>query len=499
MLQKNHPQLDLGKPVAEFTITTGVSKTSILSFPKFLTDSSGTGRFGPIAAGNFNHMAGEHGKFLIFDAKWYEKNYEATVRIKLDSPLLIEIFSKEGYNKDFMSRLEDYLILTLQAFEDAIRKETIFITFVPGIQETSKLSTRTKFSQKIFSGNMLNLILAAILFSFLIIFLISAFAPALIEYTPFIMIGFMLAIVLSAGKIVALSSNWRINEEHTDVVIVECKLDNTIIGSFMQTYGQSLSPLKMKIYDLMTSQRRAATSLEIANIFSEFGINVTPEQIIVKRVDVYGIVKRVAEKFEIPIPTIMITKNFRPNAAATGFTKHLATMMITIGLIIQLEEHEIELVVGHELSHLRFGDPVILFSIFSLEYLARMYVYYQYIVNFSILYLILVFWLVFFLGKFLEARADLEAAYILRDPQTMATSLKKIGFRRLALDVGFIEGKESTISEWFAFDPHPPIGYRIRRLEKLDLRMVPVGYVPKHTMLISISDVFGGIKAAMRR
>jgi heat shock protein HtpX len=102
--------------------------------------------------------------------------------------------------------------------------------------------------------------------------------------------------------------------------------------------------------------------------------------------------------------------------------------------------------------------------------------------------------MIFFVGKLLEARADLEAAYLLRDPRTMATSLKKIGFRRLILDERFIEGKESTLEDWFAFDPHPPIGYRIRRLESLDMNDVP-----KHTFLRSISDVFRGIRKAMAR
>lgn len=458
-------------------------------------ESSGAGKFGPIAAGGFNQIAGEHGKFLIFNAKWYQENYDAVVRIRLDTPLHVEIFSAQGENKNFSRRLEDYLLLTLQAFEEIVRAEMIYMTFVPGSEETSKLSARGKLSERFLTGNMLNLILLSFLLSAVIVIFVGP------TYGPIVLMVTFLAIMLSAGKIMALTSNWRITNEHPDVVIVECKLDNTIMASFMQTYGQSLPILKKKVYDLMTEKRRIASPEEVASIFSGFGIVVSPDQIIVKRVDIYNIVKRAAEKFEMPTPTIMITKNFKPNAAATGFTKHLATMLITIGLIVQLEDKEIELVVGHELSHLRFGDPAILFSIIVTEYLARVYLYSNYLMNTLVFfsYIFLIFWLIFFFGKFLEARADLEAAYILRDPQTMANSLKKIGFRRLALDIGFIEGRDATVDDWFAFDPHPPIGYRIRRMERLDLNTVPVGYVPKHTLLRSIADVFGGIRAAMRR
>ena len=238
----------------------------------------------------------------------------------------------------------------------------------------------------------------------------------------------------------------------------------------------------------MTQENRQFSSSEAARLFTEAGIPTTQEQIIVKRINVFEIVKRATKRFGMPIPAVVVTRNPNPNAAATGFTKRLATMLITFGLLVQLEEKEIELVVGHELSHLRFGDPAILFSIITAEYLLRVYVLLPYIAAFSLIYLIFIFWLIFFFGKLLEARADLEAAYILRDPMTMANSLKKIGFKRLLLDSNFIEGKQTSFGDWFAFDPHPPLGFRIRRMEGLNL-----DNVPKHTLLRSVSDVFHGM------
>ncbi|MEM2838798.1 MAG: M48 family metalloprotease [Thermoplasmata archaeon] len=480
--------LELGEPCATFTLTTEVTKNSIISFPKFLIESSNQGRFGQIAAGNFNHVAGEHGKFLVFDAKWYPKDYSAVVRIRLDSPLTVDIFSRQGANKEFARRLEDYLLLMLQAFEEVVRSETIYMTFMPGQEKTSRLTIQRKFSEKFLTGNMLNLFLLSIIIGVIIILIFG------VNIGPIVLVVLIFAIVLSAGKIVALTSDWRITAEHPEVVIVKCKLDRAMIGSFMQTYGDRLPSLKKNIYDFMTEKRRQATPEEISNFFWKAGIVIPPDQIIVKRINVYGIVKKAADRFRAPVPTIMITKNPKPNAAATGVSKHLATIMITIGLLIQLDENEIELVVGHEMSHLRFGDPAILFTVFSCEYLARVYLYYAVIAPIWPLYLFFIFYVIFFVGKLLEARADLEAAYILRDPKTMATSLKKIGFRRLILDERFIEGKESTLEDWFAFDPHPPIGYRIRRLESLDMNDVP-----KHTFLRSISDVFRGIRKAMAR
>jgi heat shock protein HtpX len=483
--------LDLGTPVFSFTLSTEIAKGSLVSFPKFLTEISGSGRFGSIAAGDFHQIAGEHGKFLVFNAVWPQESYSATIRMKLESPIAIDIFSYSGNNPRFNRCLEDYLLLSLQLFEESIRKDTIYMAFVPGSEATSKLSGRTSLSEKFFRGNMLNLFLLSIILGVLLLLLLQGLGLGRIA--PFVMIAVLLSIVLSAGKILAVRSDWRITEKNTDLVIIECKLDSSVVPTFFRDRESSLSALKRRLYEMMACEKRQLNHTDVARLFTEAGIPATPEQVVVKRINIYEIVKRAANRFEMPIPAIVVTKNPNPNAAATGFSKRLATMLITFGLIVQLEEKEIELVVGHELSHLRFGDPAILFSIIVSEYLLRVYVFLPYIAAFSLIYLILIFWLIFFFGKFLEARADLEAAYILRDPQTMANSLKKIGFKRLMLDSDFIEGRQTNLGKWLAFDPHPPLGFRIRRMENLDLNNVP-----KHTLLRSISDVFGGMSSSRK-
>jgi len=226
----------------------------------------------------------------------------------------------------------------------------------------------------------------------------------------------------------------------------------------------------------------------MAEIFTLAGLPTRPENFLVKRIDVYGIVEKAASKFKLSVPTIVVTQNAAPNAAATGFTKRLATMLITMGLLVQLDEEEVEVVVGHELSHLKSGDPVALFSLVGAEYLGRVYIWMPFIQAFIIPYLIFVFWGIFFFGKFLESRADLEAGIILGKPKVMAESLKKIGFRRLVLEERFLEPDVSRLGEWLRFDPHPPLYFRIQRLEALD----PLN-PPKHTLLSSIRAVASGL------
>jgi heat shock protein HtpX len=75
----------------------------------------------------------------------------------------------------------------------------------------------------------------------------------------------------------------------------------------------------------------------------------------------------------------------------------------------------------------------------------------------------------------------------MRKPKVMAESLKKIGFRRLVLTERFLEPGGSRLGEWVRFDPHPPLYFRIQRLESLDLENPP-----RHPFLSSVRAVMSG-------
>ena len=62
-------------------------------------------------------------------------------------------------------------------------------------------------------------------------------------------------------------------------------------------------------------------------------LNVVQKARLVKMVDVYNIVKTAAEKFNLPIPKIVISNTMVPNAAATGPSPSRGLVLITTGLI----------------------------------------------------------------------------------------------------------------------------------------------------------------------
>ena len=90
--------------------------------------------------------------------------------------------------------------------------------------------------------------------------------------------------------------------------------------------------------------------------------------------------------------------------------------------------------------------------------------------------------LIFFVAKFFEARADLVSAMMVGNPEVLAGSLEKIGYQRL-----LYERKGSyRIQEWLGLDPHPPIYFRVRRLQNLSSERVA------HPLIQSIKDVMKG-------
>jgi heat shock protein HtpX len=178
-----------------------------------------------------------------------------------------------------------------------------------------------------------------------------------------------------------------------------------------------------------------------------------------------------------------------PNAAASGPSPSRGVVLITTGLLVQLEEPEILSVIGHEFGHLKGRDPLILFGLTSAEFLFRYYVLLSLFPVIFVSFLFFVyFWavmtVIFFVAKFFEARADLISAIIMGQPKVLARALEKIGFHRLL----FERAPSFRLQEWLGLDSHPPIYFRVERLDNLK---EPIKI--KHPLITSVREIFKGL------
>jgi heat shock protein HtpX len=471
--------------VHSFVIDTELSHSQLLAYPKFIREHMAFGQLPGIVMGELEALASAGGHFMEFKSGPQRSQYQCLVRVYLERPIKVEVMSSMGRDQEFEKQLQNVILMVTQFFEEEARKSTLYMAFVPGSPKTAAVRQRSSIFRAIFSGNMINLFMISILIGLVVYAIMSSIGLRL--YAPVAMIALMLSLVLSAGRLVALRSPWKITSSSREVVLVQHQVPEGMLQHYVGEYRDRIKIAKGRAYELYAGCPGTVCAESMAEVFTNAGLPADKNDFLVRRIDIYSMVERVAQKFGLSVPTIVISQDPRPNAAATGFTKRLGTMIITMGLLVQLDEKEIELVVGHELSHLRSGDPIVLFSLVMAEYLARVYIYWQYIAAFWIPYLLFVFWAIFFFGKFLESRADLEAGLILRKPKVMAESLKKIGFRRLVLAERFLEPGGSRLGEWLKFDPHPPLYFRIQRLEALD-----VDNPPKHPFLSSVKAVTSG-------
>ncbi|MEM5812424.1 MAG: zinc metalloprotease HtpX [Candidatus Aenigmatarchaeota archaeon] len=204
-------------------------------------------------------------------------------------------------------------------------------------------------------------------------------------------------------------------------------------------------------------------------------------------------VERLSREAGIPKPRVFVVPNNVPNAFATGRNPKNAAIAVTQGLM-ELNEEEIEGVLSHEIGHIRNRD--ILTSTIAAT-LAGAISYIAQIGYFSLygggdergagsiigLVLIVIFaplaalMIRMAISRSMEFRADRYGAVITKNPNGLASALRKIS--DFAKHNPMKGGSSATShmwivnpfrGDWFTnlFSTHPPIEERIRRLMAME-------------------------------
>lgn len=401
--------------------------------------------------------------------------------------------SSEDVSMEFVEEVKQDLVIAVQFFEEKIRQSTLYFAWREGEEVLpEKLHGKEK-------KTLNRLLLETQIFLFIIfitasIFLFAVFALFdVIWLAPIILIAFQFIIVLNSDKIIARIGDWRITADNPSIHILQYHLSADEFDAFKKKYSRDmLLEMKKEIHENTLAMGKPIDCETAQKVFLKHGLECRPEDMSTKTVNVYQLVKTVAEKFNFSIPKILVSNTMLPNAAASGPSPSRGVVLITTGLFVQLEEDEIQSVLGHEFGHLKGRDPLILFAITAAEYLLRFYILFGlfpilFFSGISILYLLFVMGVIYFVAKFFEARADLVSAQVMGQPEVLAEALEKIGFRRLQ----FERSPSYRVQEWLSWDPHPPIYFRVERLEKMQSPEKA-----KHPLLQSIKDVIRGFSAS---
>ncbi len=384
--------------------------------------------------------------------------------------------------EDAVSKSKEDIEIAVNAFEEQVRNNSLFFAWREGesiVPETVS-GKENKSLRRIFLETQI-LLMAAFMTVGILLFLIIG---------PLVVIA-LLAIqfifVFYSNKIIARSADWHITEKNPYIHILQYPLSAGLDKSTKKLPKKDLTKLKQEIYKITIAENGELDCQKAHAAFAEFGIDCKSEDLIARKVNVYDVVKRTADKFGYKVPEIIVSNTLLPNAAASGPSPSRGIVLITTGTFLQLNEEEIESVLGHEFGHLRGHDPLWLYGLSAVQYLFWFFIIFGFLRTGSLFLIIIYLWallsLTYFISKFFEARADLISAMVIGKPEVLADSLEKIGFQRL-----FYERVPSfRFQEWLNWDPHPPIYFRIARLRNLsDPSKI------KHPLLQSAREVTRG-------
>ncbi len=211
--------------------------------------------------------------------------------------------------------------------------------------------------------------------------------------------------------------------------------------------------------------------------------------------ELYGIVRRLAQKAGMPMPRVYIIEEDQPNAFATGRNPSHAAVAVTTGIMRILNQEELAGVIGHELSHIRHRD--ILVSTIAatiagaISYLAQMAQWAAFFGHrddeeggnpiaaliMMIIGPIAALIVQMAISRSREYLADEGGARLVGNPRYLANALRKLHLasQKIPMDANpatshmFIVNPFSGGGLFRLFSTHPPIEERIARLESMSL------------------------------
>ena len=436
---------------------------------------------------------GDNLTYFVTDSKG---NQIVQVEVKSGTPFELKINPLEpSVTQTTLEEAKQDVLIAMQTFAQNVRSATVYFAWREGEEIVPEAYTKPEKSfNRFFIETQILFFVVFIVFGMAIFITIAAVSPGAFLIAPLILIAIQFVFVFYSNRFIARTADWHITQNNPIIHFLEYYLPVSAKGDFNKTYPrETLLKIKKEIYDEIISKKGEVDCQAAQQIFLKYGVPCELDNLKAKRVNVYDLVKSIADRFRFPMPKIVVSNTMVPNAAASGPSPSRGLVLITTGLLVRLNDEEVLSVLGHEFGHLRGRDPLILYGLVSAEFLFRFYVLLPLLpVIFTSFLFIAYFWaimvVIFFIAKFFEARADLVSAMIVGTPEILANSLEKIGFQRLLYE----RTPSFRIQEWLGLDPHPPIYFRVDRLEKISPEKI------KHPLLESIRDVIGGFFATLK-
>ena len=176
----------------------------------------------------------------------------------------------------------------------------------------------------------------------------------------------------------------------------------------------------------------------------------------------YGMVEKLAKEAGIPTPKIGISMLEIPNAFAFGRSKRDGRVCVTKGLLRILNDEELEAVIGHEISHIKHRDMVVITMLSVIPLLSYLIFWNSLwgrrrgegaaIAFVAFLVYLISNLIVLYVNRIREYYADYGSAILTKKPHALASALYRITLSTSGLPKEKIKEAEG-MKAFFATDP----------------------------------------------
>lgn len=137
----------------------------------------------------------------------------------------------------------------------------------------------------------------------------------------------------------------------------------SVLGVLLVTFGAVIGYIMGDMIFWISVMFIIAISMNIVSYYKcdSIAIKTTHTKLISEKDNprLYGIIKKVSEFAGIPMPKVGIMPSQIPNAFATGRDEKHAVVVATTGILLMLDDDELEAVIGHEISHITHKDVLV--------------------------------------------------------------------------------------------------------------------------------------------
>lgn len=209
----------------------------------------------------------------------------------------------------------------------------------------------------------------------------------------------------------------------------------------------------------------------------------------------HNIVENLVDKNGIPKPKVAVVNSGVPNAFATGKSPRSSLIAVTTGILGLLDDEELEAVIGHELTHVRNRDVLVLTLASVFSTLAWYLAQFSFFGGFQsrnrdsgnatviVILVAIVTWVVSFLiiraiSRYREYSADRGGAIMTGRPDKLADALMKISGKMNKIPANELQ-KVQKLNAFFIipalsgssitnlFSTHPPVEKRVQKLKEM--------------------------------